>query len=623
MSNHSVLHREDFLWPEKQTGDKYHDVRVELERRYYLYEAAEADEGLQAWLLERCSNDYFFWRANFLWTQDVLDPYLKDMDIIPALQWEYQVDFASLYLGLRGRDLDISLPDNVPDRLKKLHKLAEMGDAEAADMLATAAKREGIPVRLRNFLLYKSREMGATVEAASCSTWRWLFAPRAINHYFVSQDAKKVDDNTASYQGSIFGKIRCHIHWLPEWMRPSGWSGPTPRPRFLDKDKQLINPDNGCMIVGASNRPDSVRTWRGERLTVDEANSIEWLEDLLEAAHSVAAVTQMSSVKGMDTYFAQQCLNKVEGLEVHKYGSHYGKSGYTSLKWHFSIRPDRKPGTEAGDNWREWKKSQVSESEWQQEWMISFLRSQTGIIFHQYDPDIHLLTQQEWYELEKEGLLGTGTTIESWDFGHYCAVVWGEYFEASKTLYVTDCRVWVHEFWEDIVADIAEMGWYCEPNPDLFEEWVIEAGKAGRMPDIRIGDPSMYQRSGRDQRTWKGDLEKRGIELTSKGAYDVLGSERRVNEWFAGGRIILSPKCTQTHDKKAPALAVSLTQYKKGKTENWTENKSSPHPKDTKGEHSHAPDALRYAIDYLDSGRAYAGTGVRRWDDSQRRWVSK
>lgn len=566
------------LWQAEPTGVWTYDTHVEIQRRLALYEACATDLEFRDAVWERCSESFRFWLENFAWTHDPKRP----LDCIPMrADWSFQVEFAEWCLGLSPGSTQPADAEALQERAATLDAI----DDETARTLAQAPTSDTL-VR-RSGMLVKSREMGASVIACAVATWEFLFRPASTN-IFVSMKARKVDCNTLIYNKSLFAKIRNIVRWCPRWMRPSTWREKS-RARFHDNWLSLYNPDNGASIIGEASDAEKLRGGRANRVWVDEANSIPWLEDLLTAAKAVGPYMLLSSVKGTGTHFARLWHGR-GGVEIQPYGEHVGQRGLVGFRWHYSQRPDRDPETAEGRAWRDAERAEYTPEGWAQEFEIDFAASQTGRIWPQFG-DAHLLTGEEWRQAVVPRL-DRMTLIEGWDFGYsktLTVCVWAYYDADTDTVYVSDYRQWADSTYEEVAAEYAGAGFHCNRNP------------AGIKPDRRVGDTHAGAKGARIEggkranpiASWIHNLNKfEGIKIHGR-SLKVEEAITRVTTALTQGRLFFGPACAVARGG-LPSLVESVSQYRReGKAEGAIDHVGST-PKPHKDVHSHAADALQH-----------------------------
>lgn len=580
--------RVDSFQPAPPTGIWLYDTEREIKRRLAIYHAAARDRRLQRWLWLRCKQDFWFWHDNFAWTHDPTRP----LGRVPMAPWDCQRALFGLFLGLGAEDrLDVETMGGLVEvNDERLRRMAAEGDELAAAILRRRAHRgahTGARGELRDVLVEKSREMGASVVMCEAAAYEWLFY--GGHQVFISLKREKVDDNTENFDRSLFGKIRCIVRWCPEWMRPSTWRS-SKRARFHDRHMVLTNPDNGGAITGQSTDPDAVRGERAKRCYIDEANSIPWLEELMTAIHRVGPAALVSSVKGMGTHFARLTHGRV--ARVLEHGAHVGRPGWVKVRLHYSQRPDRDPTTAAGRAWVAATRPSYTPEGWAQEMEIDYASSQPGRIWGEhFSPARHVLSPARWRELQPA--LTGARLIEGWDFGSgpaLTAVVWALHVEANDTLYLLDYRQFHAATDAQVEREVAAAGYRTRSNP------------GGRLPDLRVGDiagsiGAVRMHGGRKVNpvgSWIANLRDRGIEIHGR-QLRVEDAISRVDQALRDGRLLLAPRCAQARGE-LPSLVETFEQYSRetraGADDPTTFKGDTPKPR--KDIYSHAADAVQH-----------------------------
>lgn len=90
-------------------------------------------------------------------------------------------------------------------------------------------------------LVEKSRDMGVSWLCVAIAVWMWLYHPGVVVG-FGSRKEEYVD--SINDPKSLFWKVRHFIRWLPDWLRPHGWS------EKCAPFMRITNPENGAVIVG-------------------------------------------------------------------------------------------------------------------------------------------------------------------------------------------------------------------------------------------------------------------------------------------------------------------------------------------------------------------------------------
>jgi hypothetical protein len=542
------------------SDDNDSDILRERRRRVDLYRRAKKDKRFAAYLYKRASQDPVFWFENFAWTKvkwrTEKQRRLHRTSVVPAMNWPILQDAMGLFLGLTE------------------------DDRTAEDELFAVS-------------VAASREVGKTKNPCLWAVWDWQFGDGSYG--FISRRERDVDNNKSHGDGSIFSFIRWAIRQQPEWMRPPSFKLQK-RSRNDDNWLEIVNPVNGNSLVGSSTTVDAMRGDRRKRVVVDEAVLMADFEGLLESLDDVGPVWACSSVRGRGNGFAR-CWHGELGFDVWDYGAHIGQRGWVRLRWHYSDRPDRRPGTAQGDAWIRATKARKTPLAWAQEQEVSWDASLPLRIWKTFSADQHVFDGEEWRR-EVAPYLSSATIVEGWDFGSgeaLTAVVWIAHIQSIDTIYVLDYRQFREATDKQVAAGVADAGYACNRSP------------GGRMPDRRAGDIAgkaggermVGGRMQAPRRSWIRNLGDQGIRIAGVRLDDAEAIQRvdiGLRGWPDGEetdwspRIYFSPLCSIRHDRTLPSLTECVSQYHRKETE------GVDHPKPDKDIHSHAADALKHAV---------------------------
>lgn len=538
--------------------------RRETLRRRRILRAFRKNPRIRRWILKRCKDDVFFWFDNFAWTKDPRERSPGEKGLprhLPFVLFDFQRVLVRYWIGeLRTEDGD-----------------------------------------LWPLIIDKSRDMGATWVILGCIVWQWQF--HGADFGVIARVERDVD--LGDQDGvSLFGRLRYLIKRQPRLMRPKGYQKHK-RDRSVDTYMQLRNP-NGGVILGNSTVGDAFRQHRFQRIFVDEGASIDQLDSILRAINDVTpAPAIVSSVKGRGNTFAQ-IVHGERGKVVEEGGTGVG---WMHLRFHYSRHPWKRQDTARGRAWYKRERARRDDEEWAQEQDIDYAASMPDRCWPEFRRELHVYSQAFWDERIEPWLWRVGATIiEAWDFGSgpsHTFVSWWAYVEATDTLYALDFASWSDEEVDEVVEDIAGLGWHCSLNP------------AGREPDVRVGDPAGMQRGPRSvggraeleaAPSWIENLEEFGIEVTGQQLGNVVTSIRRVRRKIKGSlgttrdgaeqrrpRIVFSPACAVRKDPKRPSLVECCEGH------HWEPSSVAigrPRPA-KRSEFSHGADTVQYAAAHV------------------------
>ena len=200
------------------------------------------------------------------------------------------------------------------------------------------------------FLLEKSRDVGATYLNAIFAVHRWLFVP-GFKTTFGANRVELVDN--IGDPDAIFQKIRQIVSFLPDWMQPLRYN-----PRKHDLYKRLLNPDNGNLIKGEGG-DEMGRGGRATLYFIDEAAHVERAEKVDAATLATSDVRGwVSSVNGMGNVFAKK--------------RHSGRIPVFTMHWSDDPRKSKA--------WAKQKKHQTAnDAIWAAEYDIDYSASVEGV----------------------------------------------------------------------------------------------------------------------------------------------------------------------------------------------------------------------------------------------------
>jgi len=421
--------------------------------------------------------------------------------------------------------------------------------------------------------------MGASWLCVDASSYGLLFKPHS-RWGFLTRSGTELDSLTT---GTLLGKVAHQLDALPAWML-----GNIVRSRV---DHEFVNLDNNASIKGSKTVLDAFRGDRHTATFVDEAASIPSLNMMSASLNNVTdCLIYVSTPKGKSGLYAKICLG--DGFETHETGEQ--GLGWMIHTLHYSQRPDRDPDTTEGRQWRESKQADCTPEEWAQEWEIDFEVSQPDRILPEFSTRTHTYSEDEHrsvLEWIRRVCPVTPLLIEAWDFGEgvsQTSVVHAYWvppytLEGDDTvygdfIYYLDYGTWQATPYDEILADLAEMGWYTKDNP------------RGRRPDVRIGDA--YGKSkGADQESWFSFFSYANVDLQSR---TLAGRLKRalmtMRVRARDKKILISPACIEKFNPRLPSLGEALEQYQY----DARTGKPKKH-----SEYSHLFDAALFAADYV------------------------
>jgi len=236
----------------------------------------------------------------------------------------------------------------------------------------------------RDGLVEKSREMGATWVTMTVFYWMWLFDDN-FNGLIGSYKEALVDDKT---KDSLFGMLDYNLKTTPKWMLPRKFNFKNHRTSL-----KLTNPENQNILKGDTmNRAFG----RGPRKTVvfmDEGAHWEYFQDAWTSSGDTTNCRITASTPYGYNAYAQL---RDSGIDV------------MTLHWRLHPLKD--------DEWYNYERSRRTEEEVAQELDISYVKSQVGRVYPEWD-----LVEFGDYPFDPELPL-----FCSWDFGKSddTAMIW-------------------------------------------------------------------------------------------------------------------------------------------------------------------------------------------------------
>jgi len=244
----------------------------------------------------------------------------------------------------------------------------------------------------RDGLVEKSREMGVTWVTMSVFLYMWLFDDN-FNALIGSYKESLVDDRS---KDSLFGVIDYNLNTLPKWILPHRFN--------FDKHRtglKLVNPENNNIIRGDTMNP---QFGRGSRRTVtflDEGAHWEYFQD---AWNSCGDTTNCRITVSTPYGYNAFALLRDSGIDTH------------TLHWKLHPLKD--------NAWYEYEKSRRTEDAVAQELDISYVKSQYGRVYPEWDN----------VEFGAFPYLEEHPLFVSWDFGKSddTAIIWWQKIPNDK-----------------------------------------------------------------------------------------------------------------------------------------------------------------------------------------------
>jgi len=173
-----------------------------------------------------------------------------------------------------------------------------------------------------DFIIEKSRDMGATWIVVTVICWFWMFTPG-----FESLLGSRKEDLVDNFQkDSLFGKFDYLIRSMPNWLKPKGWNAKKNR-NFL----KVKNPHNDNTIIGESSNKDFSVGGRYKVILLDEFAL--WNEDRSVwrgSADASPCRIAVSTPRGFGNQYADLVHGK-DGIIIPKVRFHWSQHPTKSL----------------------------------------------------------------------------------------------------------------------------------------------------------------------------------------------------------------------------------------------------------------------------------------------------
>lgn len=175
-------------------------------------------------------------------------------------------------------------------------------------------------IGVRDLLIEKSRDMGASWIIVAAILWLWLFRPMQ-SFLFISRTEAYVDD--PGNPKSLFWKFDFLLDNLPHWLKPRGYVKSEHRRKL-----HIENPENGSVTDGESTTGNAARGDRRTAIIPDEFAAIE-------QGHKVLAATRDATRSRIFNSTPAGTNNAFYDI---------GKTGIKKLRLHWSSHPFKAAG---------------------------------------------------------------------------------------------------------------------------------------------------------------------------------------------------------------------------------------------------------------------------------------
>ena len=230
-----------------------------------------------------CQEDPFFYFDSFAWTYD---PRKTGNPSLPFILYDYQRDALSTMLDCLGS---------------------------------------------RDFLIEKSRDMGASWLCAGLFEWAWHFLPQKTSFLLVSRVEDLVDER--GNMKALMVRLDFNLDRQPHWLRPN----------VHRKHLSLTNLDTGSMINGESTTGEVARGDRRTAILLDEFASVESDYAVLKSTRDATNCRVFNSTPrgAKGAFYDMRCKLEIMKLRLHwtlhpekAVGLYHGPDGNARSPWY-------------------------------------------------------------------------------------------------------------------------------------------------------------------------------------------------------------------------------------------------------------------------------------------------
>ena len=165
-------------------------------------------------------------------------------------------------------------------------------------------------INVKDLLIEKSRDMGATWLCVTAIFWRWLFFDFE-SFLFVSRVEEYVDE--PGNPKALFHKFDFLLDNLPSWLQPLGFRKSEHRRR-----NHIENPQNGSVVDGESTTENVARGDRRTAILLDEFAVVRNGHNVLKATRDATKCRLFNSTPaGINNAFYDLRQGDIERLRLH------------------------------------------------------------------------------------------------------------------------------------------------------------------------------------------------------------------------------------------------------------------------------------------------------------------
>lgn len=541
---------------------------AEWHRRLLILEAAEDDPEVQRDLYELGRTDPVWWISTFIYASDPRRLELELETMLPFVLWPHQV---------------------------------EVLEAVLAWCLLAVDKPRGV---------------GLTILVLAAFLWAWLYVPGA-RFGVSSTKLPKIVDGIGEHptEDSLFGKLLHMLHHLPAWMiSRNEWD-------FTRGQGQptLVNLRNNNSIAGEVATHDAFHGPRKTAVLFDELARVRHAGTVMKGVQGATnSIIGISTPNGRAGWWPR--LIHGDGPAIRPYSAQEKPERGT---WHH-IRLTVEDDPRYDEVFQQEKRAELGDEAYEEQYGVSYdAKHLPGLIWPDFRRSLHVYDEEDWTDAIDQGLLDDLYTVDVIDPGIHCAYLRLGYSRKWRCIIVLGYLLWHDRQYDEIVADIARHGWYCEPDPELASPELVALGRAGTRPDARIIDRAGTQRVAGLKTTAQKEFARRGLKAKPVRNDRVDKGNERVGHCLRYDALHFAPQCAERLDRRrhgnVPTLVDCVESYRKD-VRGPVEEHVGDDPTPVKDMHSHAADCARYGVWHLVGDDTE--TSRLRWSSTKSAWLS-
>lgn len=404
-----------------------------------------------------------------------------------------------------------------------------------------------------DIFIEKCREMGATYTVLDVLLWFWRYVPGS--NFLVGSRKEDYVDNTkgdagdmANKEESLFGKLEYTLNKMPPLVLPEGFN--------IAKHMtymSLINPENGNIISGESANPNFSRGGRQKAILFDE---FAFWDNGSAAWGATADTTQCRIVlttPGIKPSKAKRLRFGIDGEQIK----------VLSLPYYLDPRKN--------EQWLAGQRTRRAPDDFAREIMINWDKAIGGIIYTEFNPDIHVKEFDHQKDQYGDYYFGQDFAVRGWTAG--LAV----YVNSEGVIHILD------EYKQE--RDTAAVH-----GPRIIEMLKLYAGfekYVGYADPAGFAKTQQGQKNGREM-VWSlaDDYIEQGFPIIPANN-EVTAGINFVKQLLYTNKLVIHKRCTK--------LIEELEDYRwKEQSEKSREELSEP--ESVRKINDHLVDALRYVL---------------------------